>query len=109
MPAISPIHTSFGQALRELRKEQGVSQEGLALKGGLDRAYYGGIERGERNVSLTNVAKLARAGPARLCDPYPRRGDRQAPSKPVRSCLMGLARHPASATLAAFGFRQPCA
>ncbi len=61
MPAISPIHATFGEALRELRKERGISQEGLALKSGLNRGYYGGIERGERNVSLTNICKLAAA------------------------------------------------
>jgi hypothetical protein len=47
------------QSLR--RKEQGVSQEGLALKSGLDRGYYGGIERGERNLALANIYKLAAA------------------------------------------------
>lgn len=61
MPAISPVHTAFGDALRELRKERSISQEGLALKSGLNRGYYGGIERGERNVSLTNIVKLAAA------------------------------------------------
>ena len=61
MSAISPIHAAFGQALRELRLERHISQEGLALKSGLSRGYYGGIERGERNVSLTNITKLATA------------------------------------------------
>lgn len=61
MPAISHIHASFGEALRALRKERGISQEGLALKSGVNRGYYGGIERGERNVSLTNICKLAAA------------------------------------------------
>jgi transcriptional regulator with XRE-family HTH domain len=61
VPALSPIHATFGDALRELRKERGISQEGLALKSGLDRGYYGGIERGERNLALTNIYKLAAA------------------------------------------------
>jgi transcriptional regulator with XRE-family HTH domain len=61
VPSISPIHATFGQALRELRKERGISQEALALKSGLDRGYCGGIERGERNVALTNIYKLAAA------------------------------------------------
>lgn len=61
VPAISPIHATFGDALRELRKERGISQEGLALKSGLDRGYYGGIERGERNLALANIYKLAAA------------------------------------------------
>jgi transcriptional regulator with XRE-family HTH domain len=59
--AISPIHAAFGDALRELRKERGISQEALALKAGLNRGYYSGVERGHRNISLTNIAKLADA------------------------------------------------
>ena len=61
MPPISANHVSFGEALRELRKERGISQEGLALISGLNRGYYGGIERGERNVALANIYKLAGA------------------------------------------------
>lgn len=61
MAALSPIHAAFGDALRELRTERGISQEGLALKAGINRGYYGGIERGERNVALANIAKLAAA------------------------------------------------
>jgi transcriptional regulator with XRE-family HTH domain len=61
VPAITHTHAVFGEALRALRKERGISQEGLALKSGLNRGYYGGIERGERNVSLTNICKLAAA------------------------------------------------
>jgi transcriptional regulator with XRE-family HTH domain len=59
VPPISPLHAAFGEALRELRKERGISQEGLALISGLNRGYYGGIERGERNVALANIYKLA--------------------------------------------------
>lgn len=59
MPALSPLHAAFGDALRELRKERGISQEGLALKAGINRGYYGGIERGERNIALANIHKLA--------------------------------------------------
>jgi transcriptional regulator with XRE-family HTH domain len=61
LPAISPIHASFGDALRELRAERGVSQETVALEAGLNRGYYSGVERGVRNVSLTNIVKIARA------------------------------------------------
>jgi transcriptional regulator with XRE-family HTH domain len=60
VPPRSPDHAAFGSAIRELRAERGVSQEALALKCGLDRTYIGGIERGERNPSLTNVFKIAR-------------------------------------------------
>jgi transcriptional regulator with XRE-family HTH domain len=51
----------FGNRVRELRKRKGLSQEGLALESGLDRSYVGGVERGERNISLENIEKLARA------------------------------------------------
>ena len=50
---------AFGKRVRELRTERGLSQEGLALACDLDRTYIGGIERGERNVSLVNIQRIA--------------------------------------------------
>ena len=55
----SPAHAAFGQAIRQLREEHGISQEAFALKCGIDRSHYGGMERGERNPSLTTVYKIA--------------------------------------------------
>jgi transcriptional regulator with XRE-family HTH domain len=61
LPALSSLHSAFGDALRELRAERGLSQEAVALEAELNRGYYSGIERGVRNPSLTNIAKLAAA------------------------------------------------
>lgn len=55
------IKAEFGQRVRELRSRKGLSQEDLALACDLDRSYIGGIERGERNVSLVNIQKIAAA------------------------------------------------
>ena len=49
------IQKRFGDRVRELRKKKGISQEGLALTCDLDRSYIGGVERGERNISLEPV------------------------------------------------------
>jgi transcriptional regulator with XRE-family HTH domain len=50
----------FGQRVRQLRLERGPSQETLAERCGLDRTYISSIERGRRNVSLVNIAILAK-------------------------------------------------
>jgi transcriptional regulator with XRE-family HTH domain len=55
------IRVRFGKALRKMRHKLGVSQEEFADLCGLDRTYIGGIERGERNVSLVNIEKIAKA------------------------------------------------
>ena len=49
----------FGGKLRVVRRKQGVSQEKLAELAGLHRTYVSSVERGERNVSLLNIEKLA--------------------------------------------------
>jgi transcriptional regulator with XRE-family HTH domain len=61
MDVRSPAHAAFGRAIRAARAERGLSQERLAFVCDLDRTYVSGIERGERNPSLTNILKLAAA------------------------------------------------
>jgi len=61
----------FGTRLRDLRKKQGLSQEQLAEEANLDRSYVGGVERGERNISLINITLLARALNVSIKDFFP--------------------------------------
>jgi len=49
----------FGARVRDFRQRRRLSQEKLALVCGINRAYMGGVERGERNVSLINIWKIA--------------------------------------------------
>ncbi len=51
----------LGKRIRALRLRAGLSQERFAAKAGLDRTYYAGIERGERNPSVKQLAKIAAA------------------------------------------------
>jgi len=49
----------LGKKIRTLRQRAGFSQEAFAAEVGLDRAYYGGIERGQRNVAARNLIRIA--------------------------------------------------
>jgi len=63
------VKRRFGARLRQLRKARKTSQESVALAAGLDRSYLGRIERGEVNVSLVNIERIAAAldvGPREL-------------------------------------------
>ncbi len=51
----------FGNRVRLLRQRRGLSQEALAAKAGIHRTYMGGVERGERNISLRNILRVAAA------------------------------------------------
>jgi transcriptional regulator with XRE-family HTH domain len=58
---MSDPRRSFGTRLAQLRRVRGLSQEALAKLCGLHRTYVSSIERGQRNVSLLTIVKLARA------------------------------------------------
>jgi len=57
----NPVLLTLGANIRECRMQRGISQEKLAELASLHRTYVGGIERGERNVSLLNIVKIAHA------------------------------------------------
>lgn len=51
----------IGKSIRYCREIKGFKQEEFALLAGLDRSYYGGVERGERNISILNLIRIAQA------------------------------------------------
>ncbi|MDL2236776.1 helix-turn-helix domain-containing protein [Christensenellaceae bacterium OttesenSCG-928-K19] len=54
------IKTKFGNRIRDLRKQKELSQEKFALLIDMDRTYYASVENGKRNISLENIAKIAK-------------------------------------------------
>lgn len=51
----------IGQRIRALREDKDLSQEQLSFKCGLHRTYISSVERGERNIAIINLAKIAKA------------------------------------------------
>lgn len=62
------IKKKFGERLKKLRLERGLSQEKLANEAELDRTYIPSIEKGERNVSITVIEKIAQALQVKISD-----------------------------------------
>ncbi len=58
---LKKIRKAFCERVRELRKAKGFSQEEFGYECGLHRTYMGDVERGERNISIDNIAKIAKA------------------------------------------------
>lgn len=56
---LKKIRKVFGERIRTLRKAKGFSQEDFAYECDLHRTYMGDVERGERNISIDNIAKIA--------------------------------------------------
>ncbi len=61
MQSKTDVLIKFGERVRDLRKERGLSQEQLAFKADLHRTYIGMIERAEKNITLINIEKIANA------------------------------------------------
>lgn len=57
----NPALVGLGAVIRQVRTEMGLSQESLAVDAELDRSYMGGIERGEHNLTLINLHRIASA------------------------------------------------
>lgn len=57
----NPALVGLGAVIRAERQAQGLSQEALADKANIDRSYMGGIERGEHNIAIMNLLKIAEA------------------------------------------------
>lgn len=55
------VRKKFGKRLREIRRTANLSQEELGFKANIHRTYIGAVERGEQNVSLDNIFRLAKA------------------------------------------------
>lgn len=54
------LSEKFGQRIKLLRTEKGLSQEKFALSINMDRTYYASVESGKRNISLNNIGKIAK-------------------------------------------------
>ena len=57
---VSEINKKVGKQIRKYRKKRGLTQEQLAFNANLHRAYIGHIERGEKNIGLKNLEKIAK-------------------------------------------------
>lgn len=53
------VQRAFGEALKALRLDRGISQEKYALQISMDRTYYASVEAGKRNISIQNIQKIA--------------------------------------------------
>ena len=72
------VQVRFGTRLRSIRQERGISQEKLAERADLHRTYVSSIERGERNVSLVNIERLAAALGVTMAELMPDTADRRS-------------------------------
>lgn len=55
----NPALVALGKVIRAARKKQGLSQEALAIEAGVDRSFMGGVERGDHNLTLISLLRIA--------------------------------------------------
>jgi transcriptional regulator with XRE-family HTH domain len=67
-----PALLALGQQIRQVRQRRGISQEDFAHSAGLGRSYYGGIERGEKNVAAVNLMRIAATLQVEVGELFPR-------------------------------------
>jgi transcriptional regulator with XRE-family HTH domain len=73
MPAKKSVaNQTLGKTIRSAREDRGYTQEGFARKASIDRSYYGAIERGEFNLSVDTVLKIAAALEMTACELFGR-------------------------------------
>lgn len=63
---------ALGKQIRTVRQERGFSQEDFAAEAGLGRSYYGGVERGERNIAALNLMRIAAALEVEVGELFPK-------------------------------------
>jgi len=83
---VKDIKRFIGNRIRELRKQEGLSQEDLGWKAGLHYTYIGAIERGEKNCSIETLAKIAQALEVEIKELFPEGS--QPSAKEMKSILI---------------------
>jgi transcriptional regulator with XRE-family HTH domain len=73
-PKKSAANQALGKAIKEVRKQQGYTQEAFASKAGIDRSYYGAVERGEFNVTVDTLMAIAAGLDASAAELFKRAG-----------------------------------
>jgi transcriptional regulator with XRE-family HTH domain len=71
----NPLLVALGSQIRKVRREKGFAQEAFAAHAEMDRSYYGGVERGEKNLSALNLIKIALALGVEVGELFPPRDE----------------------------------
>jgi transcriptional regulator with XRE-family HTH domain len=67
-----PALIALGQQIRRIREEKGYSQEGFAAEAGIGRSYYGGVERGDHNITMLNLMRITAALKVEIAELFPK-------------------------------------